>query len=118
MYVRASFCVSKVGMIVSSSGDGLALGVGVGASVCESPATAVARINDATHRLPGFPCIDLIRQKTALICGIWELINACAGSDERPRPAFGQFLPWTQFPPPSLSGGDSRNRIFVAANSS
>ena len=34
MYVRASFCVSNVGMIVSSSGEALGLNAGVGISVC------------------------------------------------------------------------------------
>jgi hypothetical protein len=32
--VRASFCVSKVGTIVSSSGEALGLGAGIGISVC------------------------------------------------------------------------------------
>ena len=42
MYVRASFCVSNVGMIVSSSGEALGLSAGVGLSVCACRSPPVA----------------------------------------------------------------------------
>jgi hypothetical protein len=41
--VRASFCVSKVGTIVSSSGEPLGLGAGVGMSVCVCSSDGIAR---------------------------------------------------------------------------
>jgi len=47
--VRASFCVSNVGMIVSSSGEALALGAGVGISVCARVVADNAKIDNAIH---------------------------------------------------------------------
>jgi hypothetical protein len=50
--VRANFCVSKVGMIVSSSGVGVVagLGEGVGVNVCAWVAAENAKIENAIHR--------------------------------------------------------------------
>ena len=47
MYVRASFCVSNVGMIVSSSREALGLSAGVGISVCARAVADSAKIDNA-----------------------------------------------------------------------
>src|SRR5215211_3324100 len=52
MKVRASFCVSKVGTIVSSSGEPLGLGAGVGMSVCAGAIGDRASTQDAINK-PG-----------------------------------------------------------------
>src|SRR5262245_49689698 len=51
--VRASFCVSNVGTIVSSSGEPLGLGAGVGMSVCAWIAVTSAK-SVVIHRRPAF----------------------------------------------------------------
>jgi hypothetical protein len=58
MNVRASFCVSNVGTIVSSSAEALGLGAGVGMSVCAWIAVASVK-TDAIQRRPAF-LINLI----------------------------------------------------------
>jgi hypothetical protein len=60
MYVRASFCVSNVGMIVSSSGEALGLSAGVGISVCARAVAASAKIDNAIERSRTANQIDFI----------------------------------------------------------
>src|SRR5438094_678318 len=43
-------------------------------------------------------------------------LNAAARTDALPLPAFGQCLPWRQFPLPSLCADVSPSRTFAAAN--
>ena len=62
MYVRASFCVSNVGMIVSSSGEALGLSAGVGISVCAHVVADSAKIDNAIERPPTANQIDFIRK--------------------------------------------------------
>jgi len=50
MKVRASFCVSNVGTIVSSSGEVLGLSPGVGMSVCAWIAVASAHTENPIQR--------------------------------------------------------------------
>ena len=69
--MRASFCVSNVGTIVSSSvcGGVVVLGTADGASAWANNAVGVARIENATHKLPEVPQSDLIpKSESALIC--------------------------------------------------
>src|SRR5258705_9198386 len=60
MNVRASFCVSNVGTIVSSSNEALGLGADVGMSVCASAFCNNAKSSSTIHNPPTFPQIDLI----------------------------------------------------------
>jgi hypothetical protein len=62
--VRASFCVSNVGTIVSSSACGvvLVLGTADGASAWANDAVGVAWIEKATHKPPKVPQSDFIRK--------------------------------------------------------
>jgi hypothetical protein len=62
MYVRASFCVSNVGMIVSSPGEALGLSAGVGISVCARVVAGSAKIDNAIERSPTANQIDFIRK--------------------------------------------------------
>src|SRR5262249_34462674 len=62
--VRASFCVSNVGTIVSSSGEALGLGAGVGMSVCVCAIGDNAKSTSTIPRLPVAPQIGLIRMKS------------------------------------------------------
>jgi hypothetical protein len=62
MYVRASFCVSNVGMIVSSSGEALGLSAGAGISVCARVVADSAKIDNAIERSPAANQIDFIRK--------------------------------------------------------
>ena len=68
--MRASFCVSNVGTIVSSSvcGGVVVLGTADGASAWANNAVGVARIENAMHKLPQVARSDLIQKKSALIC--------------------------------------------------
>ena len=47
--MRASFCVSNVGIIVSSSAETLGFGPAVGASVCACASSDSANINKAIN---------------------------------------------------------------------
>ena len=62
--MRASFCVSNVGTIVSSSACGsvLVLGTADGASAWANDAVGVAWIEKATHKPPKVPQSDFIRK--------------------------------------------------------
>jgi hypothetical protein len=64
MNVRASFCVSKVGTIVSSFGEVLGLGPGVGMSVCAWIAVASAQTENPiqTFESLGVACRPLQRR--------------------------------------------------------
>jgi hypothetical protein len=50
MYVRASFCVSKVGTMVSSSAVGLTLGTADGCKVCAETANGLENRTIAIRR--------------------------------------------------------------------
>ena len=62
--MRASFCVPKVGWIVSSSACGVALrpGTADGASAWANNAVGVARIENVIHKPPKVPQSDFIRK--------------------------------------------------------
>src|SRR5438034_317814 len=120
MYVRASFCVSKVGMIVSSSLVGVALGTADGASVWAAAATGATKrklMNRKWHRYSQISERP-IETKSALICVICRQINVFGESDALLQPIFDRSLPWMQFPPRLLCAADSRSRTCVAADSS
>jgi hypothetical protein len=67
--VRASFCVSNVGIIVSSSGAalGVVAGAGVGISVCARVATAGVTTDNAIHQTTFLVNIILSESEESLI---------------------------------------------------
>src|SRR5438094_395677 len=104
MYVRASFCVSKVGTIVSSSLAGVALGTADGASIWADAASGTTKRSVTNRRLRRFSQISerLIENKSAVICVICGQINVFGESDALLQPSFDQSRPWTQFPPSTM----------------
>ena len=143
--MRASFCVSKVGTIVSSGGIGLAetegggLDADFGANVWAGKSLCVARstnkkvnrpANGKRNACPTNPEWRLGReinpqpairspQFPVPIClklPNLRSLNAAARTDALLPPAFGQCLPSRQFPLQSLCGDASRSRTFAVAN--
>src|SRR5438093_12698078 len=104
MYVRASFCVSKVGTIVSSSLAGVALGTADGASIWADAASGTIKRRVTNRRLHRCSQISErpIETKSALICVLCGQINVFGESDALLQPSFDQSRPRTNSPPPSL----------------